>query len=278
LEAKHPEFQRNGQLHLPRFKRAQKGWKKLVPCFARDAIPEELNFAVSGYHLWKGRQEAALINATEFSTYGRPSAIQRLSTGGLITPDNEEKHYILLLDPREAERPNKTGMFDNSVVLDDSRLPCLGTLLHQHAIQREVQATKERNWTKEGPPLPMWAAGAAKAKEEFEEATRELKVQQLLKTRYQNRHGGPSRDKELKLRETVDVQKRGHWEAASSVRNYEKHGRVQMMRKQLGSGLIAYGELVRKNFFHFYLNGTCPKPPQAVSLLPSVLPRAAGPK
>ena len=43
---------------------------------------------------------------------------------------------------------------------------------------------------------------------------------------YMLRHGGPSYDRAYTLRTLEEIQKRGRWKSANSVRRYEKGGRV----------------------------------------------------
>ena len=255
LLAKHPAYVREGKISTPRFDRARKGWKKLAPSFARDAAAEEMCFAVCGYMLSMGWRDSALINATQFSTYGRPSSILRLSTDDFISADASDKNPTLLMDPREGLVPNKTGKFDNTVILDDTRLPELGALLEEHVSRREAAEKRSPDKT-----IPLWGIDAQTVHEQFIQATGALRIDKHYRSQYQNRHGGPSRDRELKLRSLEEVQRRGHWALSTSVRNYEKAGRLALMRRNVGKSVCDYGENVRRNFAHFVRSGSCPCP------------------
>ena len=70
-------------------------------------------------------------------------------------------------------------------------------------------------------------------------------VGDLSTTLYQCRHGGPSRDIQLRLRDLAEVQRRGHWQAASSLRNYGRSGRLRKLVAQVPDWVMSYGEEVR---------------------------------
>ena len=61
----------------------------------------------------------------------------------------------------------------------------------------------------------------------FADAVKALKLQRLRSTPHCCRHGGASTDFSLKTRSLAEVQRRGRWKAQSSVRRYEKAGRLQ---------------------------------------------------
>ena len=67
----------------------------------------------------------------------------------------------------------------------------------------------------------------------------------MCRTPYQNRHGGPSRDIQLRLRGLLDVQRRGHWQSATSLRNYEKAARLHKLIAQVEPWVLELGEEYR---------------------------------
>ena len=46
----------------------------------------------------------------------------------------------------------------------------------------------------------------------------------------------------MKMRSLEEVQKRGHWKAQSSFRNYEKAGRLHKIVAAVPAALMRYGE------------------------------------
>lgn len=56
LEFEGPEAMRNGQLQLPRFKRAQKGWRKMAPTQVRMPMVEFIKSSITGMLIHLGRR------------------------------------------------------------------------------------------------------------------------------------------------------------------------------------------------------------------------------
>ena len=82
----------------------------------------------------------------------------------------------------------------------------------------------------------------------FADAVAALGLQRLRATPHCCRHGGASTDFSLKVRSLDEVQRRGRWKAHSSVRRYEKAGRLTrqlsfLSRAQLKSANITAIEL-----------------------------------
>ena len=73
----------------------------------------------------------------------------------------------------------------------------------------------------------FFSLSAADYKEAFKLAARDLKLEKWNLMSYQARHGGATRDILLRRRDLEEVRKRGQWQSYSSVRRYEKSGRLQ---------------------------------------------------
>ena len=73
----------------------------------------------------------------------------------------------------------------------------------------------------------------------LKEHSEPLQLQQFFETLYQLRHGGVARDAALKLRDTAAVWRRGNWTQFSSVKAYEKQGRLANARLQVGKDMLA---------------------------------------
>ena len=80
------------------------------------------------------------------------------------------------------------------------------------------------------------------------QSQRELELQRLGELQpYRLRHGGASHDYSSKLRDLAAIQMRGRWRSQSSVRRYEKGGRLtQMMQALPGHVKSAAESAVRK--------------------------------
>ena len=94
--------------------------------------------------------------------------------------------------------------------------------------------------------VPLFGFRAREFLDAWTSAVVHLKVTELCDTPYQCRHGGPSRDIQLKLRPLEAVQRRGHWKSAQSLRNYEKSGRLHKIVAKVAPETMALGERYRK--------------------------------
>ena len=58
------------------------------------------------------------------------------------------------------------------------------------------------------------------------------------------RHGGVSHEVGLQLRPLVDAGKRGRWKGFSTLKRYEKHGRIQAELNKLSKAQLDFAETV----------------------------------
>jgi len=259
LEMYRLEFCRDGRLSLPRFARTLRGWKKAAPQRSRKTLPEELLYAIAGTMIHRKRQQMALLAVLLFSAYLRPCEGYRLQTCDVVPPVKDSatpaRDFTVILAPFEREEATKAGAYDESVVLDSRREDFLGELSGALAEQRQAAA---------GDPLeavPLWSFTARAFLEEWRAAVQQLRVGDLVESPYQCRHGGPSRDRLMKLRSLLAVKKRGRWAADSSVRVYEQSGRVQETLHKLSPELVLFGNSVRENFGRLFRGGMALAPP-----------------
>jgi hypothetical protein len=132
------------------------------------------------------------------------------------------------------------------VVLDDVRDPQLGREIVAQKVQRlRAAGIAEADDLGE---LGLWTFRASEFQRAWASAVEHLGIGMVCSTPYQNRHGGPSRNIQLKLRTMEEVQKRGHWKAASSLRNYEKAGRLHKIVAAIPNSVMAFGERFRLYF------------------------------
>ncbi|CAK9091403.1 Protease PrsW (Protease responsible for activating sigma-W) [Durusdinium trenchii] len=181
LEYERPEGIRSGQLMLPRFKRAMKGWRKLAPQQTRLPMMEFLKSCISGLMMDMGEREMSLFNETSFSTYARPGELLRLRPVDVVPRAPGHNFDVLILNPIERGETSKAGIFDETLILDDSRAPWLGELLNQLAARRSKEV---------GEGGQLWPFTARKYLETWRQCVRALEVEDVAETPYQNRHGG----------------------------------------------------------------------------------------
>ena len=125
LEYERPEFSRAGALHLPRFRRCMKGWRKMAPTQTRLPMPEFMKSAISAVFLHQDFKEEALYNEVTFSTYSRPGEMLKVHAMDVVPPNRDFEHCVIVLGPMERGESSKVGIYDEVLILDDVRCPCM---------------------------------------------------------------------------------------------------------------------------------------------------------
>ena len=198
----------------------------------------------------RGFPEMSLFNRTLFSTYMRPSALLLVACLDLLDApaavSGMAPYPALLVAPEERGESTKTGTFDQTVLLDDSRDSMLGPDLLRHRDARRAAA----GISAEGDDgsLPLFGLRPGRFLEEWRSAVSFLTCDSLAHTPYQNRHGGPSRDIQLRRRSLLEVQRRGHWQSATSLRNYEKAARLHRLINQVPQWVQDLGDSFRREW------------------------------
>ena len=217
---------------LARTRRAVKGFVKLAPHRSRIPLSWEWVTGIAVKLLMEKEWEAAVMLLLIFDTYARPSAITRMRTEDLLAPVRATglQRWALLLSPQERELPTKTGTFDETVVVS-------GLDVNLSECMRRLKSSRD-------PQEPLFSIGAAGFKAAFSQAAECLGLGDWKLMGYQARHGGATRDILLQRRTLEEVRKRGHWHTYTSVRRYEKSGRVQKVLADSPSGLLEWCQKV----------------------------------
>jgi hypothetical protein len=243
IEFVRPEAMRKGELHLPRFKRSLKGWRKLAPSQTRLPMIEFVKSSISAIMLHTGHRMMALFNELTFSTYARPGEMMKIQAVDVVERNRQFHHHVVVVAPFEREESSKSGIYDEVLILDDSRMMGLGDIV----VAESKKALKER-----GDEAKMWSFSAAQYLKVWRACVQVLQVEAVAESPYQNRHGGASRDHLLKLRSVAEIQRRGRWAADASARVYDKPGRLQQIINKFSSKLEPLGEETRKNFTSYF--------------------------
>ena len=247
LQALYPELLGPSLIHVPRFLRSLRGWRRMAPTRSRNAIPDLLMFAICAILLRRGHPEMALFNRALFSTYLRPSALLNVMCLDLLDAPSAVSdlapYPAIIVAPEEREERTKTGTYDQTVILDDARDTMLGPdlLRHREARRRWAVISEEED----DGSLPLFGVQPAKFLVEWRSAVHFLQCDAIAHTPYQNRHGGPSRDIQLRLRSLLEVQRRGHWQSPTSLRNYEKAARLHRIMNMVPSWVQELGSSFR---------------------------------
>ena len=259
LESNHVNYLRGEPLPLARFRRSLKGWRRMAPVQTRLPLPEPAVWAMAGLMLAQGHKEAALIVLAMFSTYCRPSEILGLRTVDVVapvdTPDKSFREVVIILGPFERGETTKAGLFDETVVIDDEAMPFLGSLLiEQRGLRRRTAGVSAED---DDGSLHLWSLGGGGFLTVWKATTLALGLQDFVTTPYQCRHGGASRDHRRKLRSLLEIQHRGRWASSSSLRNYDKPGRLQEAVEKIKKPVLEFAATVQQNFPRWFRVG-CP--------------------
>ena len=123
---------------------------------------------------------------------------------------------MLVIKPQERGLLTKGGEMDDSLCIDESDFPGLGTkLLSLRAQQRRGRK--------------VFSLKPGEFRQQFMKATVQLNLQDHMLTNCQARQGGASRDALLRRREWSAIKKRGRWKTDTAMKRYEKHGRLQQL-------------------------------------------------
>jgi len=247
FEAMFPSFSKAGNLRLPLFARARKGWRKIGPMERRLPLPEVCLDAITADLVREGRFETAVYLQLGFSAYLRPGENSGLRIGDAVAPGAGSAHWSLLLSPFIREKPTKTGGFDEAISLEDARAPWLGQLLQKQVLKRRQQCRQRGARPEQVMEMSLWDSSHEERLEQFRKSASRLGCLHLAETLYVLRHGGASRDVLLRLRALIEVLRRGRWSHLDSIKHYEKHGRIQDVINKLPRALVLSGLQARKN-------------------------------
>ena len=157
-------------------------------------------------------------------TYLRPGEVAKLLVGGLVPPVGVVKAWSLILHPLELETPSKTGEFDETVLFD---LPQIVWIAEQtfRLLKAGHRCASE----------PLFSVSLETVRSFMRDVGSRFGMEVAVGDPhpYRLRHGGPSRDVLLGFRTLQEIQKRGRWRSFSSVRRYEKGGRVTQQMQAL---------------------------------------------
>ncbi|CAE7731551.1 unnamed protein product [Symbiodinium sp. CCMP2592] len=207
----HPEFGRCGSKRLPRAWRSLKGWRRLSPGQSRKAFPLAVWAAIACELVSRGFLRMAIFTMVALSSYARPSSLLACLVWQLVAPTPQvTKYWSLLLDVEEKGKPSKTGLYDNSVLLDSSYLQPWGPVLFKEL----AKGRKDSN---------LWDFTYGELSSAINAVTKALGLEITL---YQARHSGPSIDRAQDIRSQLEVQRRGQWMSHKSVIRYERGARL----------------------------------------------------
>ncbi|OLP86219.1 Calcium-dependent protein kinase 3 [Symbiodinium microadriaticum] len=206
-----PELRSPGMTLLPKVKQSLAGWAKLCPPRSRLPIPYPVVALLAMHALSLGLQEVALYLLLTFALYMRPNEGLRLRKMDLVRPSSKQE-------------------FDECLQLDLAYHQFLGAATFK-LLQLQRKQAKDLIFTIKLEDVTLFLT----------QSQRELELQRLGELQpYRLRHGGASHDYSSKLRDLAAIQMRGRWRSQSSVRRYQKGGRLtQMMQAGILEHLVS---------------------------------------
>ena len=208
---------------MVRSRRALRGWRRVMPATSRLPLPRIMMHGLAMQLLAQGKRDMALMTLVMFNLYLRPGEAADLCKRHVVAPvkmaGNQYAWVTVIIRDQEHKKPDKIGVYDNSLPFDKSQDLWLGNQLLQHAQSVKSKDGKLFNFKMEEYRRAFVKAGV------------DLGVPGLHP--YQMRHGGATEDLTSGRRDFNMVKIRGRWRTDQSVRRYSKVGRVQQLLNQL---------------------------------------------
>jgi len=215
---------------LVRSRKALRGWRKERPQGSRLPLPKLVAYGMSMHLLALGKRLQALKLILDFDTYMRPGESQDLVKKNLVIPVKsagpQYKWYAVVIRDFEDGKPDKVGIYDNSVPLNTPERMWLGPVLRNHV---KTLSSKESK---------IFPFQSDEYREDLDVAAKALGLTGIHP--YQCRHGGASDDLSSKVRDFQSVKTRGRRQTDQSVRRYGKIGKIQQLLNHLSKNKMAF--------------------------------------
>ncbi len=216
---------------MVRCKRAIKGWRNVAPERSRDHCPW-LALALICEHLAATGDvglAAARAAALQMDGYFRPSEVLATKRSD-VAQLNRLAPFAVTVAPScpaagaaaEVAPPRaKSGQYDDTVLIGDKISIDAGRPWLKSLMRALLASAAAGPSSRLFPSLTL-----ARYEKLFQEAVTATNLTALSLTPHMLRHGGPSEDLLHQHRTLAQVQERGRWAAAASVRKYGKACRV----------------------------------------------------
>ena len=214
-----PQWGRQKGAQLLTARQALRGWSLKCPSMTRLPTPWEVICLQCDWLVSEGCWTMAVAVLMSVVFYLRPSEALSLRKCQLIPPlaNGVEHHarWTVILHPMELGQPSKVNQWDDSRLLDlpdhDFMIPLLETLWQRAS----------------GPDSPVFEFTYQQWRNQYRRSGLTLGLHDLgPPTLYGLRHAGASLDINLGRRSPLGVQHRGGWAQPSSMRRYQKAGRL----------------------------------------------------
>ena len=244
-----PEYGKASNKSIPSSLRFLKGWRKLSPSFSRKPLTWPVSCALAVEMTRLGHPLLSIMVLLSVECYLRPSEALSLTGQSLLPPATSAvPHWVVLLFPQENRQRSKVGAADDTVAIDSGRVNWMQRVFPVLANRQKSQ--------------PLFQTDYQSFLEVFRRATNNIGIEAVP---YQMRHSGPSLDLAQGIRDITSCQKLGFWATMTSLKRYEKHGRLNDTWRLLSPGTQAYCLTCEHDAEGYILAGkTCPLPPRLV--------------
>jgi hypothetical protein len=221
---------KSGEMLLVRSKRALKGWRKLVPQGSRLPMPKLICQGIAMMMLARGQRGMAIMTLADFDMYLRPSEGLELTGKCVVAPVRGAgiafQFFAVIIRDLEDGRPDKVGVYDNTLLLNNPRSSFLGPVLKALA-------------TKAGPSGRLFTFSMEEYRKELEQCSKLMGLKDVLHP-YQLRHGGATEDMNSGARTRLEVKDRGRWATETSIKRYVKVGKLQILLNSLDANMMRF--------------------------------------
>jgi hypothetical protein len=239
---KQPHLGKLGSNSLPRALRCLRGWRRLCPSRTRVPYSWDVWCAVAAEMARLGLLRMAIAILVGVDAYLRPSELVALTAGSLVPPSPESgEAWSLLLHPASRGARSKVGESDETIMLNSPRLAFLKPAL-------EILARSP-------PDTPLWPFDYSMLYRTIAEVGKSMNIALVP---YIMRHSGVTIDRAENARSVEECQKRGRWKQPSSMRRYEKSGRLGDSWRLLGTAMQTHCKQMRARITEFLVGGARP--------------------
>ncbi|CAK0850412.1 unnamed protein product [Prorocentrum cordatum] len=219
-----PRLGRLGGGRMPVCRQCLRGWRRAAPAGGRWPLPYDVVALLACWMICQGLRPHALAILMMMEMYLRPGEPFLLRgrdvVAGSLSGAREWTPTSVLLHPFEMRTSSKSQEFDQTIVLDLDRQAALADALVQLGLERGV-----------GPLLDLTPSALRRALDEAAAAWRLGPLGPL--DAYRFRHAGASVDFATGARRLEEIQRRGRWRSARSLRRYEHGGRLADLLRRL---------------------------------------------
>ena len=232
----------NKRTLLPRARECLKGWARRMPGQLRDPCPARCCAAICDELVDSGEHLAGCAVLVQADAYLRPSEVLAVRREDLLPPPpgstGKYRRWSLVVAPSTGTRVTKTGEQDDTLLLGAAGRNYINgvvSLLHKH--------TRPKQYLFGNLTLSRYE-GLVR------QACASLSYQTLKVTPHSFRHTGPSEDRLAEALSSFDIQSRGRWACAASVRRYEKHARLLRQLHKLSPAQLAHADKAHRSAGH----------------------------